>query len=46
MKKQIKSWGNSLIILLNSEDSLVHNLKKGDIIDFEIKTIDRSGRRK
>lgn len=36
MKKIIKTWGNSLGILLDSEDIKIYNLKKGDLVDIEI----------
>ena len=35
MKKIIKQWGNSLVIVFNSEEAKIHNLKEGDIIDLE-----------
>lgn len=33
MKKQIKKWGNSLVITFNPEDSRIHNLTEGKIIN-------------
>lgn len=36
MKKIIKKYGNSLVIIFNSEDSKIYNLKEGDIINLEI----------
>ena len=36
MKKIVKRWGASLIILLNSEDVQVYNLKEGDVVDIEL----------
>lgn len=36
MKKIIKKYGNSNIIILSSEEMKIHELKVGDIIDVEI----------
>ena len=36
MKKVIKRYGDSLIILLNKEDVKIYSLKEGDIIDIEL----------
>ena len=36
MKKIIKKYGNSLVILLDSEDQKIYHLKEGDTIDIEI----------
>jgi len=33
LKKQIKKYGNSLVIVFTKEDEKVYNIKKGDIID-------------
>lgn len=37
MKKIIKKYGNSLILLLNNEDIKIYKLKEGDIIDINLK---------
>jgi hypothetical protein len=34
MKKLIKGWGNSLVIVFNSEEVKIHKLKVGDILDL------------
>ncbi len=34
MKKEIKKWGNSLIIRFSPEEMRTHNLKEGSIIDL------------
>ena len=36
MKKQIKRYGNSLIILIDKEDSEIYNLEEGDVVELEI----------
>jgi hypothetical protein len=36
MKKIIKQYGNSLVIILNKEDLEIYKLKVGDIIDIEL----------
>jgi hypothetical protein len=36
MKKILKHWGNSLIIILSKEDKKIYNLKEGDIVDIEM----------
>jgi len=36
MKKIIKTYGSSHIILLDREDLEIYGLKEGDIIDIEI----------
>jgi len=37
MKKIVKKYGNSFIILLDQEDVSIYKLKEGDVIDIEIK---------
>jgi len=37
MKKIIKKYGNSFIILLNSEDTKIYNLNEGDVVEITIK---------
>lgn len=34
MRKQIKKWGDSAIIVLSPEDLKVYKLKIGDIVDL------------
>lgn len=37
MKKIVKKYGSSFVILLDYEDMKIYNLKEGDIIDIELK---------
>ena len=37
MKKIVKKYGNSFVILLDYEDMEIYKLKEGDIIDIELK---------
>lgn len=46
MKKIIKSYGNTLVIVFNSEDQQAEKLKKGDIIEFSITKIIRGEKKK
>lgn len=39
MRKIIKQYGNSLVIVLNSEDAKAYKLREGDIIEIEIKKL-------
>lgn len=34
MRKQLKKWGDSVIIVISPEDLKNYNLKVGDIIDI------------
>lgn len=43
MKKIVKRYGSSHVVILNPEDLQIYNLKEGDIIDIEIK---KEGKRK
>lgn len=36
MKKRIKKWGNSLVILFSKEETKIYNLNENDILDIEI----------
>ena len=36
MKKILKQWGNSLVIVFNSEETKIYSLNKGDLIDIEL----------
>lgn len=49
MKKVIKKYGNSNVIILDAEDMHIYGLKVGDIIDVEIsnsqkKEVKKNGR--
>ena len=35
MKKKLKKWGNSLVIVFSKEDCEVYKLKEGDVIKVE-----------
>lgn len=35
MKKKIQKWGNSLVILISSQEAEVYGLKEGDIIEID-----------
>ena len=35
MKKQLKEWGNSLVITFSPEEQRIYGLKEGDIIDLD-----------
>lgn len=37
MKKIIKKYGNSLVILLDVDDIKIYKLKEGDVIDIKLK---------
>jgi len=37
MKKIVKKYGSSFVILLNYEEMKIYNLKEGDIIEVDIK---------
>lgn len=34
MRKEIKQWGNSAVIILTTEDLKVYDLKAGDFVDI------------
>jgi len=36
MKKIIKKFGGSVVIILNKEDQFIYNLQEGDIVDVEL----------
>jgi antitoxin component of MazEF toxin-antitoxin module len=43
--KQIKKYGNSLVITIDSEDAKIMKLKEGDIIQIEIlKEVKQNGK--
>lgn len=35
MKKKIQKWGNSLVLLISSQEAEVYGLKEGDIIEID-----------
>ncbi|HUS51638.1 MAG TPA: hypothetical protein VMZ91_15840 [Candidatus Paceibacterota bacterium] len=37
MKKIIKKYGNSFVILLDTEDITIYKLKEGDVVNIELK---------
>lgn len=37
MKKIIKKYGNSFVILLDYEDMKIYELNEGDIVEIELK---------
>ena len=37
MKKIIKKTGNSLCIIINSEDAKIYELKEGDVVEIAIR---------
>lgn len=39
MKKIVKKYGTSLVIVFNTEDREVYSLKEGDILDLEFRKI-------
>jgi antitoxin component of MazEF toxin-antitoxin module len=34
MKKLVKKWGNSLVVVFSSEEAKIHDLKAGDVLDL------------
>jgi len=36
MRKIVKKYGNSFILLLDQEDVEIYKLKEGDVLDIEI----------
>lgn len=39
MRKIVKRWGDSLIILLDAEDCKIYDLEVGDIVNIEFTKI-------
>lgn len=35
MQKRIKKWGNSLVLIITSQEADVYGLKEGDIIEID-----------
>jgi antitoxin component of MazEF toxin-antitoxin module len=46
MKKQIKQYGNSLVIKITAEDQEIYDLEAGDIVDIELIKVDEPTRRR
>lgn len=40
MKKQLRKYGSSLVIVFNKEDKLFYDLNEGEFIDVEICKMD------
>jgi len=40
MRKRIKKWGDSFVVVLSPEDMETHRLKESDIIDITLIRID------
>lgn len=39
MRKIIKKYGDSLVVVINSEDSKAYGLKEGDIVEISIEKV-------
>ena len=39
MKKIVKKWGDSLVIVFNSEDRIIHKIAEGSIVDLSDMTV-------
>jgi antitoxin component of MazEF toxin-antitoxin module len=35
MKKKIQRWGNSLVILITSQEAEIYGLQEGDVIEID-----------
>lgn len=47
MRKEIKKWGDSNVIVLTKDDLKVWNLREGDIVDIsDIVVVKRRGAKK
>lgn len=47
MRKEIKKWGDSMVIVLSPEDLRVYGLRQGDIVDIsDITLAKRRGEQK
>lgn len=40
MEKEIKRYGNSVVIILTAEERKINQIAVGDIVDFEIKSVE------
>jgi antitoxin component of MazEF toxin-antitoxin module len=45
MKKIVKKWGDSFVVILSREDMKIYNLKEGDILDIEFCKEVKDGRK-
>jgi len=34
--KEVKNWGNSLVIIISSDERRIHKIEKGDIVKVTI----------
>ena len=41
MKKILKNYGNTLVVVFNKEDQKIYNIKEGDIIDLSDMTVEK-----
>ncbi len=41
MRKIAKRWGDSIVIVLDKEDLQINNISEGDVIDVEIKGVEK-----
>lgn len=39
LKKVIKKWGNSLVIVLSNEERSINNIDEGDIVDIQMRKV-------
>ncbi len=46
MKKQIRKWGESLVISFDSEDQKLYGIEEGDIADLSDMRIIKEGEQK
>ena len=46
MKKRIKKWGDSLVIVFTKEDCDLHGLVEGDVIDLDDMLIQQNEKNK
>ena len=47
MKRLVKNYGNTLVIVFSKEDQEIENIEEGDIIDLgELVVIKKKGRKK
>ncbi len=46
MKKKIKKWGNSLVVVFDKEDIELHGLVEGDWVDLRDMLIQKGGKKK
>ena len=46
MKKIVKIWGTSLVLVFDKEDQRIYNIEEGDIIDLSDIKIEKQKRKK